>query len=132
MADKPIDDVTKVLKDALYVSVGLGVLAFQRAQVQRQELRKRFERTGVPGLSGADAGVQFTKLTGVVDDRVKEIEQRMEAVEERIEALLDQLESRLPTQVSDVTKQVRAVAKEARNQARDQVRGLVGRVNGDS
>jgi hypothetical protein len=34
------DDVTKVLKDALYVSVGLGVIAFQKAQVQRQELNK--------------------------------------------------------------------------------------------
>jgi hypothetical protein len=132
MAQNPIDDVTKVLKDALYVSVGLGVLAFQRAQVQRQELRKRIERTGVAGLSGADPTAQISKITSAVDDRVKDMEQRVDAVEERIEALLDQLESRLPAQVQDVTKQVRAVAKEARHQARDQVRGLVGRVNGAS
>jgi hypothetical protein len=37
------EDATKVLKDALYVSVGLGVIAFQKAQVQRQELQKALE-----------------------------------------------------------------------------------------
>ena len=34
-------DLTKPLKDAAYVSVGLGVLAFQKAQVQRRELRQQ-------------------------------------------------------------------------------------------
>ena len=38
-----IEDATKVLKDALYVSVGLGVIAFQKAQVQRNELQKALE-----------------------------------------------------------------------------------------
>ena len=37
------EDATKVLKDALYVSVGLGVIAFQKAQVQRVELQKVLE-----------------------------------------------------------------------------------------
>ena len=37
------DDTTKVLKDALYVTVGLGVIAFQKAQVQRVELQKAVE-----------------------------------------------------------------------------------------
>lgn len=35
------DSVTKTLKDVVYVSIGLSVIAFQRAQVQRQELRKQ-------------------------------------------------------------------------------------------
>lgn len=38
-----IRDARKVLQDALYVSVGLGVLAFQKAQVQRNELQKAVE-----------------------------------------------------------------------------------------
>ena len=37
------EDASKVLKDALYVSVGLGVIAFQKAQVQRVELQKTVE-----------------------------------------------------------------------------------------
>ena len=37
------EDASKAVKDALYVSVGLGVIAFQKAQVQRQELQKTIE-----------------------------------------------------------------------------------------
>ena len=46
-----LEDATKLLKDALYVSVGLGVIAFQKAQVQRNELQKTLEsRLGSLGL----------------------------------------------------------------------------------
>jgi hypothetical protein len=38
-----VQDVTKTLKDAAYVAVGLGVIGFQRAQVRRVELAKQFE-----------------------------------------------------------------------------------------
>lgn len=38
-----VDTVSKVALDALYVSVGLGVIAFQKAQVRRQELTKTLE-----------------------------------------------------------------------------------------
>ena len=46
------EDASKVLKDALYVSVGLGVIAFQKAQVQRIELQKVLEeRLKAAGIS---------------------------------------------------------------------------------
>jgi hypothetical protein len=38
-----LDAVSKVALDALYVSVGLGVIAFQKAQVRRNELTKSLE-----------------------------------------------------------------------------------------
>ena len=34
------DDVPKFVEETLYTAVGLGVLGFQRLQVQRQELKK--------------------------------------------------------------------------------------------
>jgi hypothetical protein len=40
MADNPLDDLASVVKDATYVTVGLGVIAFQRLQVRRKELEK--------------------------------------------------------------------------------------------
>jgi hypothetical protein len=43
MAPTNPDDLSKLAKEALYVTVGLGVIAFQKAQVQRNELQKRFE-----------------------------------------------------------------------------------------
>jgi hypothetical protein len=38
------DDLPQRVEDALYVSVGLGVLAVQRAQVRRRELEKLLSR----------------------------------------------------------------------------------------
>jgi hypothetical protein len=40
MADNPLDDLAAAVKDATYVTVGLGVIAFQRLQVRRKELEK--------------------------------------------------------------------------------------------
>ena len=42
--------VTRAVEDALYVSVGTGVLAFQAVQVRRRELRAR--------LTGALDGIE--------------------------------------------------------------------------
>jgi len=43
MARTPVDELTDVVKDAAYVSVGLGILAFQRVQVRRNDLKKAVE-----------------------------------------------------------------------------------------
>ena len=105
MADITIDDIQKTLKDSLYVSIGLGVIAFQKAQVQRQELRKQ-----------VGANVEVARV--VVEDRVKTVEERLEAVEQRIDAVLDDVEERLPEQARSVMHQAREVAKDARTQLR--------------
>jgi hypothetical protein len=60
MARLQLDGVTNAVKDAAYVSVGLGVIAFQRLQVRRNELNKLLE--------GVSANV---------GDRVKVVEERL-------------------------------------------------------
>jgi hypothetical protein len=52
--EKAASDLTDALKEAAYVAVGLGVLGFQRAQVQRVELMKQVEAqlAGLSDLSG--------------------------------------------------------------------------------
>jgi hypothetical protein len=57
-----LDDVTNAVKDAAYVSVGLGVIAFQRFQVRRNELNKLLGGVG-----------------STVGDRVKVVEERLGA-----------------------------------------------------
>jgi hypothetical protein len=116
MADLKVENVTKLLKDALYLTVGLGVITFQKAQVQRRELQKRLD------IQFGDARSQLKGLVRKVDDRVKVVEERLEGVEARVDALLDQVENRLPKPAQGVTRQARAVAKDARHQ----VRTLVG------
>jgi hypothetical protein len=91
------EDLTKLLKDAFYVTVGLGVIVAQRAQVRRQELSKVFE------------------------DRFKLFEERLDDVESRVDAVLDRFEERLPEGARDVAKQARSAAKDARTQARNLV-----------
>lgn len=66
MARLQLDDVTNAVKDAAYVSVGLGVIAFQRLQVRRNELNKL--------LGGVGA---------TVGDRVKVVEERVGAAFDR-------------------------------------------------
>jgi hypothetical protein len=41
--DRAASDINNALKEAAYIAVGLGVLAFQRAQVRRVELSKQLE-----------------------------------------------------------------------------------------
>ena len=82
MAGSPIEDVTNAVKDAAYVSVGLGVIAFQRLQVRRNELSRSFN-----GSTGEARGA-LELVTNLVGERVK-------LVEERVDAARDQLTDRL-------------------------------------
>jgi len=77
MARSPIDDVANAVKDATYVSVGLGVIAFQRLQVRRNELSK--------ALSGQadDAKGALGVVSTLVGERLKLVEERLGAARER-------------------------------------------------
>ena len=73
MARTPVEDLANAVRDAAYVSVGLGVIAFQRLQVRRNELAK--------AISGP---VEETKgtlevLGALVGERVKLVEERVSA-----------------------------------------------------
>jgi ribosome recycling factor len=105
-------EITKVVRDAAYVVVGLGVLGVQRAQVRRQELVKRLAepKTQFEDRIGGARG-EFTK-------RVKEVDTVVEQVIGRLEATLEPIEGRLPTQARDLVKQAHSQAREARQQLR--------------
>lgn len=72
-----LDDVTNIAKDAAYVSVGLGVIAFQRLQVRRNELAKTFNDQSGVALGALEA------VGNLVGDRVKVVEERLGAVLDR-------------------------------------------------
>ena len=134
MPEITADDITKVLKDVLYVTVGAGVIGFQKAQVGRRELTKAVTsqfgeaKERLDGLTAStdlldQAKAQVQKLVETAEDQVKVVEDRLSLVEERYESLLDQIETRLPEQARDLFKQSRDAAKDARTQ----VRSLVNR-----
>ena len=119
---KAAKDIAAVAKDATYVVIGAGVLGFQQAQVQRQELMKL--------LAEPKAGVEDritaarSDLSGAlhsVDLTVEGLLERFEDIIERLEATVAPLEDRLPTQARGLAKQAHVQAKEARSQIRSRI-----------
>ena len=119
-------ELTQILKDAAYVGVGFGVITFQKAQVQRQEIKKQLEAQ----LGDAKGG--FSKLSESVEDRVKLLEERFEGVqgqlesalgevEANVEKALDELAARLPEPARDALGTARSAAREATTQLRSRV-----------
>lgn len=77
MARTPVDEVADVVKDAAFVTVGLGVIAFQRLQVRRQELAKAL------GGRAADGHGPLDLVTNLVGERLKAVEERVGATFDR-------------------------------------------------
>ena len=73
MARSPIDDVASVAQDAAYVSLGLGVIAFQRLQVRRHELHKALAAQGEEARGALDL------VEALVGERLKMLEERLGA-----------------------------------------------------
>ena len=73
----PLDDVTAAVKDAAFVTVGLGVIAFQRLQVRRNELTKALSAQAEEARGALDV------VSALVGERLKAVEERVGATLER-------------------------------------------------
>jgi len=88
-------DIRKTVTDAGYVTVGLGVLGFQQAQVRRRELQKRLGDTG--GCLGARARTanEWAQEVGVT------VKERLEpVVGQTVGQIVDQVGMRMHTIVN--------------------------------
>ena len=106
--------VADLARDAAYVAVGLGVLGFQRAQVQRVELQNRFPK---------DFSLD-QHLTGVRDELtkgVKQLDDLLESATQFIETSLQPLEAQLPATVTQLTTKAFEQTREVRSQIRQRV-----------
>ena len=129
MPEITADDITKVLKDALYITVGAGVIGFQKAQVGRRELTEAVTKQineakerldGSPARTTCSSRPRSRSRSSSSRPRTRSRSSRTacRVVEERYEALLDQIETKLPEQARDLFKQSRDAAKDARTQVR--------------
>ena len=103
--------VTDLARDAAYVTVGLGVLGYQRLQVHRTELQSR--------LSG-DQRLDGVLREGVAKG-VRQIDELAESATQFVETTFQPLEERLPAQVTQLTARAREQAREVRSQIRQRV-----------
>jgi hypothetical protein len=106
--------VTDLARDAAYVAVGLGVLAYQRAQVQRVELQKRLSKELPLDQRIGDVRQGVAKGFQQIDDLA-------ESAAQFVETTLQPIEDKLPASVSQLTIKAREQAREVRIQIRQRV-----------
>ena len=78
-------DIRKTVTDTGYVAVGIGVLAFQRAQVRRRELQQRLASSGgcLEGLRARIEPVVGQMVGQVVGQVVEQVGDRVKTVVNR-------------------------------------------------
>ena len=106
--------VTDLARDAAYVAVGLGVLGYQRAQVQRVELQNRLSLD--LALDQRMDDVRHGVAKGF-----QHIDGLAESASHFVETTLQPLEEKLPPTVSQLTSKAREQAREVRTQIRQLV-----------
>jgi hypothetical protein len=106
--------VTDLARDAAYVAVGLGVLGYQRAQVQRVELQNRLSKDFSFDQRIGDVRQGVAKGIHQIDDLA-------ETAVQFVETTLQPLEDKLPSSVSQVTTKAKQQAREVRIQIRQRV-----------
>jgi hypothetical protein len=106
--------VTDLARDAAYVAVGLGVLAYQRAQVQRVELQKRLSKDLPIDQRLGDVRQGVAKGYAQIDDLA-------ESAVQFVESTLRPVEDKLPASVTQITTKAREQAREVRIQIRQRV-----------
>jgi ElaB/YqjD/DUF883 family membrane-anchored ribosome-binding protein len=101
--------VTDLARDAAYVTVGLGVLGYQRLQVHRTELQNRLSEQRLDDVrEGVAKGV-------------RQIDDIAESAARFVETTLQPLEEKLPSSVTQLTTKAREQAREVRSQIRQRV-----------
>jgi hypothetical protein len=105
--------VSDLARDAAYVAVGLGVLAYQRAQVQRVELQNRLSQD-----FDLDLDRRFDDVRGGVAKGIHQLDDLAESAVQFVETTLEPIEEKLPPTVSQLTTKAREQAREVRSQIR--------------
>jgi hypothetical protein len=106
--------VTDLARDAAYVAVGLGVLGYQRAQVQRNELKNLLSRDF--SLDQHLSGVRTELTKGVT-----QLDDLLETATQFIETSIQPLEQQLPPTITQMTTKAFEQAREVRSQIRQRV-----------
>jgi len=108
--------VTDFARDTAYVAVGLGVLAYQRAQVQRVELQNRLSHD-----FDIDLDKRIGDVRGGVAKGFHQLDDLAETAVQFVETTFEPIEEKLPPTVSQLTVKAREQAREVRSQIRQLV-----------
>ena len=109
------DKLVAAVRDAAYITIGFGVLAFQQAQVRRREV--------VQGLADrfGTSKTQMDDLLTSVEAQMTKLDERFDALDAKLDTAMAKIEAQLPDQAAAIVGQAHDLAKAARKQ----VRGLI-------
>ena len=102
-------------KDAAYVTIGLGVMAFQKAQVRRREIAKSVTDQFGSGKAQVD------EVVDAIEARLATLDSKLDVLEGKLDSAVGDLEKRLPERAGAML----STAHDAAKTARKQVRGLI-------
>jgi hypothetical protein len=109
------DKLTAAVRDAAYVTIGLGVLAVQQAQVARREFVQTIsERFG-------ESKTYVESLLSAFEANLAQFDERANAAEVRVDTVVDKIGDILPEQAGALLGQARDFTRVAGQQ----VRGLI-------
>jgi hypothetical protein len=106
--------LTDLARDAAYVAVGLGVLGYQRVQVQRVELQNRLSQD-------VSLEERVDEVRQGVAKGFRQIDELADSAAHFVETTLQPIEERLPAPVTQLTTKARDQAREVRAQIRQRV-----------
>jgi len=101
------DELTKIIRDTLYATVGVGVLTVQQLDQVRRQLAERLSTHHGLGKHQVD------QLVAVLEDQMTNLDARMKVLERQLDGLLDSVQERLPEQAGDALAKARKAATEA-------------------
>jgi hypothetical protein len=119
--EKAVSDLNHALKEAAYVAVGLGLLAFQRAQVRRVELTKQFEEAR-DQINTDQLETQWEAIRAQVVDMARLVDEWLVPARTQIGEQMDLWGTRLPEPARNLVRTVR----EAASSQEQNVRNVVG------
>jgi hypothetical protein len=77
------DELTKIIRDTLYATVGVGVLTVQQLDQARRQLAERLSTHYGVGKHQVD------QLIAIVEDQMGNLDARMKVLERQLDGLLD-------------------------------------------
>ena len=111
--NKAAAEFNQALKEGAQVAVGLGVLGFQRAQVQRVELAKQLEAqlaqlSSLPDTINAQVEDYAQAARARLAELAQTLDERVGPARKQLDEQIDRWEQRLPAGTRSVVQSVRA------------------------
>ncbi|MCL4445785.1 MAG: hypothetical protein M1134_02755 [Actinobacteria bacterium] len=116
--DINLSDVTKTaskfVRDVAYVTVGLGVLGVQKAQVRRVEIQRKL-------ANDASWSDRIDEVREAVFNQAHHVDTIVESAVNLFETTIEPLEDQLPVSAKELSQKAREQARHLRSQIRDLV-----------